>query len=205
MEERIAFHRRQWRGLFESGMAFMSEAGDCRFLLVRQWDLRDLPPGRWAIWVMLNPSDADEEKNDPTMRRVVHFSKAWGCGGALVINLFSLISPDPSALSLWLRDNGSDAQRLIRQHADGLAGPIREIVGDGQPKPMIVVAWGAHAAAGDWHEEFLFRALGIVPGASLFCLGTNQDGSPRHPLSRGAGRVPDNQTPIRWPCPTIRR
>jgi hypothetical protein len=31
-----------------------------------------------------------------------------------------------------------------------------------------------------------------------YCMGTNKDGSPKHPLARGHNRIPDDQQPILW-------
>jgi hypothetical protein len=37
---------------------------------------------------MLNPSTADAEVEDPTIRRCIGYSHAWGFAGIVVINLF---------------------------------------------------------------------------------------------------------------------
>ena len=44
-----------------------------------------------VCWIMLNPSTADAEKLDPTNRRCLHFSQAWGYGGMSVVNLFAFM------------------------------------------------------------------------------------------------------------------
>src|SRR5690606_8982503 len=41
-----------------------------------------------AVFVMLNPSTADANADDPTIRRCRGFAKAWECAGLLVINLY---------------------------------------------------------------------------------------------------------------------
>lgn len=54
-----------------------------------------------------------------------------------------------------------------------------------------IAAWGAHAAALEW-----FAAGNRIVKRNLFCLGTNQGGSPKHPLY-----VRADTTPIRWETP----
>ncbi len=50
------------------------------------------------IFIGLNPSTADEEDNDSTLIRVLNFSKSWGYGSLVVINLFARISTSPKLL-----------------------------------------------------------------------------------------------------------
>jgi hypothetical protein len=73
--------------------------GDHRFTLTRAWEL-DKPR---CLWVMLNPSLADSEDDDPTIRRLIHFSKAHNYGGFYVVNLVSYITPKPDTLINWMR------------------------------------------------------------------------------------------------------
>jgi hypothetical protein len=56
-----------------------------RFVLERVWDAQRPT----ALWIMLNPSTADAFEDDPTIRRVVSFSKTYGMGACRVINLFA--------------------------------------------------------------------------------------------------------------------
>jgi len=48
---------------------------------------------RDVTWIMLNPSTADDQVDDPTIRRCIGFSRAWGFGAMNVVNLFALRSP----------------------------------------------------------------------------------------------------------------
>jgi hypothetical protein len=46
----------------------------------------------------MNPSTADENKDDPTIRRCVQFASSWGCGGLCMANLFALRATKPAEL-----------------------------------------------------------------------------------------------------------
>lgn len=74
--------------------AEFSGCGRYRYSLRRRW----ADGGPPACWIMLNPSTADAEKDAPTIRRCIGFSKAWGHNALVVVNLFALRSTDPTAL-----------------------------------------------------------------------------------------------------------
>ena len=65
-----------------------------RYLLTRQVGFGD----KRVLFVMLNPSTADEEKNDPTIRRCIGFANGWGYGWLDVTNLSPLRATDPKQL-----------------------------------------------------------------------------------------------------------
>ena len=56
--------------------------------------------GLWRIWddalpkvlfIGLNPSTADELKNDPTIRRCIGYAKDWGYGGYIMGNIYCFV------------------------------------------------------------------------------------------------------------------
>lgn len=57
--------------------------GDYRYLLWREWN----SDRRTVSFIMLNPSRADAEVNDPTITRCINFAKFWGYGRLEVVNL----------------------------------------------------------------------------------------------------------------------
>jgi len=65
-----------------------------RYSLLRVWQ----PAGSRLVWVMLNPSTADEERNDATIRRCTGFALNLGYGGIEVYNLFAFCATHPAAL-----------------------------------------------------------------------------------------------------------
>ena len=139
--------------------ASISECGLYRYSMIRQWD-SSLPP---QCWIMLNPSTADDSVDDPTIRRVCAFSRAWGRGGIIVVNLFALRATDPAELSRAGDPVGPQNDEAIRQAIFGLT---------------VIAAWGAHPFA----RQRSMEVVKMLPHVNLRCLGVTKDGFPRHPL-----------------------
>lgn len=136
-----------------------------RYWLERKWNSG--PP---QVFVMLNPSTADQDNDDPTIRRCINFAKREGAGGMIVVNLFALRTTDPAQLSLAADPVGPDNTRAIGE-------ALLFAMGHGRP---IVCAWGAHRMASD-RVPHLVRMVDDF-GVAMVCLGVTKDGHPRHPL-----------------------
>src|SRR5438093_11151238 len=65
-----------------------------RYTLWRAW----YPDHPRVVFIMLNPNNANEQKNDPTIRRCITFARSWGFGSVEVVNLFAYRAPHPSQL-----------------------------------------------------------------------------------------------------------
>lgn len=63
--------------------------GRYRYLLWRTWDMTRPR----LLWVLLNPSTADDQTDDPTLRRCIRFSRDWQYGGLEIVNLFAFRTP----------------------------------------------------------------------------------------------------------------
>ena len=155
--------------LFETSGAVFSDCRQCRYRLWLQWD--EQPP---AVFVMLNPSTADEIENDPTVERCERRARAMGYGGLRVANIFALRSTDPQALY--------GHHDPIGQQND--AAIIESVTGSG----IVVCAWGSHGNLNKRGEHVLqlLRAAGITP----HYLKLNRDGTPQHPLYIGYALTP---------------
>jgi hypothetical protein len=140
---------------------------------------------------MLNPSEADEESDDPTILRCLHFSQSWSYAGFTVVNLYPYRSPNPQKCRAWATDNKlASVVRGVLEHN-------REIVTEQvRSARNVVAAWGNSP----W-DDFLVAdtaksILSHVP--NIYCLGTTRHGSPKHPLARGKQRVPNDQQQVLW-------
>lgn len=144
--------------------ARLSADGVYRWWLSRWWDM-SLPGD---LWVMLNPSTADAEQDDPTIRRCIRFSQSWGSGGLVVVNLFALRSTVPGAIYAHPDPVGPENDATIFDEARAAFG-------------RIVCAWGVHGA-------YRNRGLRVVrllqqAGRPVYRLGAaTKHGHPRHPL-----------------------
>lgn len=168
--------------------------GPYRFSLTRTWDER-LPI---AAWLMLNPSTADHERDDNTVRRVIHFSHANGCGSAVVVNMWPLRTPFPR--DLWPAIGAIEKAVIERNNARIRAAS------DGAS--VLIAAFGADA--GRRHRAHVAQVLGnhfyplrgAARGCAPFkCLGTTADGWPLHPLARGKHAVPNTRKLNGWGMP----
>ena len=142
--------------------AIFSEDRRYRYLLRR----RVGESGKRVLFIMLNPSTADETRNDATIRRCVGFARGWGFGVLEVVNLFALMSTDPAALLKAEDPVGPDNDTAIRAALK---------VAD-----TVVLAWGNHALD---HKERAAAVMDMARNASRpHCLGLTMRGAPRHPL-----------------------
>jgi hypothetical protein len=91
--------------------AVISKCGKYRYSLVREWDESK---GK-VLFIMLNPSIADAEVDDPTIKRCISFSKNWGYGGLMVANLFAYITPYPKELFAYKYPEGNNNRKYIEQ------------------------------------------------------------------------------------------
>ena len=146
--------------------ACLSACGTWRYWLSRE-ELN--APRGCVLWVMLNPSTADASRDDPTIRRCQSFTKGWGLGRMVVVNLFALRATDSDVL----RAAGS------RRLGPGNDGFIRSRIKREEPK-YIVAAWGTGGGLMDRDRQVLdlIRDCGRQPWA----LGVTKAGFPRHPL-----------------------
>lgn len=145
--------------------AYVSRDGAYRYWLTRTWG-----DGPMLPWVMLNPSTADASQDDPTIRRVAGFTKAWGYDGALVMNLFAYRATEPAEMMKAADpigpENGAWLDELV----------ARQVAA----KQPIVLGWGV---LGDFNlRGKTWARKAAKAGADLGCLGTTAAGCPRHPL-----------------------
>lgn len=146
--------------------AIISKCGRYRYLLER-----DLPnPAGVSTFIMLNPSTADAEKDDPTIRRCKAFVKSWGHGRLSVVNLFAFRATKPADMKAAADPVGPDNDKEIFATAKYSQ----------RTRGNVVCAWGTHGKHMDRDREIL--AFLLRHGIEPLCLGTTADGSPRHPL-----------------------
>jgi hypothetical protein len=130
-----------------------------RYTLWREWD-QDNP--KYVMFIGLNPSTADEARDDQTVRRCISFAKAWGYGGLCMTNIFAFRATKPVAMKAHPRPVGRDNNKWLLKVS--------------QKAGIVVAAWGAH---GD-HRARSAEVLRLLRG--VHCLGITKSGNPRHPL-----------------------
>jgi hypothetical protein len=156
------------------GSALFSPCGRYRYLLGRRWGA-----GRTVLWIMLNPSTADDQRDDPTIRRCIGFSRAWGFGAMRAVNLYALRATDPADLRAHPEPVGPDTDRHIARAAAGAN--------------IIVAAWGAFPLA----KARAAPVLDLI-ARPVRCLGLTASGAPRHPLY-----VPRTAQPRAFAAPAL--
>jgi hypothetical protein len=147
-----------------SAGAIISECGFYRYRLWRRWG-----SGPHVLWCMLNPSTADAEADDPTIRKCVGFAKRWGCEGIEVVNLFAWRATDPAHLCIPADPTGIQNDEHVAEAA--------------RTAPTIVVAWGGRPPRlpAPVFRARIDRVLALFEGRAQ-CLGWTHLGEPWHPL-----------------------
>lgn len=139
----------------------------------RYWLTRELVGAMEAPVMMsigVNPSTADERKNDPTIRRDMGFAKLHGCGHLWKLNAFAYRATDPQDMKRADDPVGPENMEWILRCAIDVAAH----------GGIVLLAWGVHAAYRQQHAHVL--AMLRKERIPLRCLGRTLDGYPRHPL-----------------------
>lgn len=140
---------------------------DYRYHLSRIWR----PELGLMGYIMLNPSTADAEQDDATIRKCIGFAERNGLGGIIVANLWGFRATDPRAMKSHVKA-GKDA-----------IGPKNDefILNVAKQSKILVCAWGNHGSFGGRDKEV--RQLLRANGHKSFSLGPlSKTRQPAHPL-----------------------
>lgn len=142
--------------------AVISACQNYRYVLWRSWGPATAP-ARYVMFIGLNPSTADGDLDDPTIRRCVGFARGWGYDTLCMTNLFALRATDPRVMLRSPNPIGPENDWTLAHLAAG-AG-------------LIVAAWGGHGTHRNRDEHV--RRLIKRP---MHHLGLTKGGQPKHPL-----------------------
>ncbi len=156
----------------ETREAVFSPCRTWRYRLAQIWDESKGP----LYWLMLNPSTADELKNDPTVERCERRARMWGYGGSVVYNIFAFRATDPKDMRAASDPIGPENDKWIKE----LAAMSNDVT--------VIGGWGEHGK----HMERgkTVRDIFAKAGGRLYALKTNASGNPAHPLYIGYDKKP---------------
>ncbi|HLO83574.1 MAG TPA: DUF1643 domain-containing protein [Nostocaceae cyanobacterium] len=135
--------------------------GNYRYLLGRKWDINQSQ----VTFVMLNPSTADHQQDDPTLRKCINFAKSWGYGSLEVVNLFAYRATNPRELRQVNEPVGTKNNYYLELAI--------------KKASLIILAWGTKGSFQKRDQEVINFLSDQQP---LYCLGLTKHGYPRHPL-----------------------
>jgi len=140
---------------------------------------RYLPGGTrgTVLFILLNPSTADEKKNDPTVRRCIWYAVHWGFSKIFIGNLFGFRATYPKKM----------------KNADDPFGPDNfiHIENMALKSELVVAGWGTHGAFVDGGK--ILKSALVMKGIKLHYLKLTEGGFPSHPLY-----LPKKLKPRRW-------
>lgn len=164
-------------GLIERG-AEISPCGRYRYALWRVWD-KTKPR---LLYIMLNPSTADAERDDATIRVCMDRARRLGYGRIRVANLFNYRATDPAELIRAADPVGPEADGALCRAVQGA--------------DLIIAAWGSHGSLRGYKRPRCEEALSLLAydlGLALHALRLTREGQPCHPL-----RIPYDVPPALW-------
>lgn len=191
-----------------AGWAKFSDDGKHRYLVGRLVSTRALEPHQLSIpddlvraitkvvFVMLNPSDANAWKPDPTWGKCCAIGRNHGADIVEAANLHSFVSPHPSDLwKLPVGQRGDDAinDRAILEACGGF------LTADERSRITVVCAWGSHGFRNDRGD--IVRKMLVANDIQLHKLDMplTEKNQPMHPLARGKNHIPADVKVVRWP------
>lgn len=163
-----------------AGTATFSPCGLYRYTLRREWPHMQSDGDRIQVaFIMLNPSTATADVDDPTVAKCGRFARKWECDTLVVVNLFAWRATDPRAMKSADDPIGPQNDEAIRMAA--------------RDSEMVICAWGNHGShlARSTQVRDMLRAERL--DERLRYLKINQSGEPQHPLY-----LSEKLLPQRW-------
>lgn len=156
----------------EIRIALFSDDNAYRYRLSIIWN----PELDRVQFIGLNPSTADEMKDDPTIRRVKKFCKDWNYGSVIMTNLFAWRATNPIVMKRQTQPVGESGTFVTAFGTEFDNRNDMELFLARQTSRLCIAAWGKHGS-------HLYRAAKVRQWLKdLRCLRLNTDGSPEHPL-----------------------
>lgn len=144
--------------------AILSDDGLYRYQLTRTWDEAKAV----VTFIMLNPSTADADVDDATIRKCIGFAQRWNAGGIAVGNLFAYRETSPAVMKRARDPVGPDNWN----HLEALC----------RLSDWVVCAWGTNGGFKRQDEKFYGKcrhAWNIEPKVLRITPKTKM---PEHPL-----------------------
>lgn len=146
--------------------AHLSKCGRYRYRLTRRWGEEGEPQ---VCFIGLNPSTADADIDDATVRRWIGFCQRWGYSGFVTVNLYAFRATQQADLKKATNPVGVDNDLWIRESAIN--------------SDKVVCCWGG----GKFHElrAYEVRRMLISSGIAPYCFGKTSEASgrqPKHPV-----------------------
>jgi hypothetical protein len=150
-----------------------------RYTLRRSW----MGNGGVVNFIMLNPSTADDQFDDATIRRCVGFAKRWGYCGLVVTNLFAYRATDPKDLKALLKTCGGFRLAIGEENTSHLDR-------EAKMAHRIVCAWGDNCNTMPERARDVTLMLSVY---DLYCIRLTKNGNPVHPV-----RESYTDAPVLW-------
>lgn len=172
---------------YQERQTVFSHCRKYRYTLWREWPTDQMQDGcndgergidnlrGYVMFIGLNPSTADETKDDPTIRRCRDFAQRWGYGALCMTNLFAWRDTQPANMKKAAWPIGADNDHWLLEIAKG-AG-------------LVVAAWGTHGT--HLYRAVKVKAMFREAGIQLQCIYKTKDGHPQHPLYLSSLLLPE--------------
>lgn len=141
--------------------ADISECGKYRYSLWRIWD----DTKQKVLFICLNPSTADADNDDATIRRCIGYAKSWGYGGVYMGNLFAFRAREPKDMKSATDPVGPENNRYLRELSNTCE--------------MIICGWGGD---GGYQDRSSYVIKNRILPIKVHYLKMNKSGEPGHPL-----------------------
>lgn len=137
----------------------------------------------WRIWdnnkpimmfLMLNPSTADETQNDPTVERCERRARMSSFGGVVICNIFAFRATDPKDMKAASDPIGPDNNTII--------------IAESKAAEIVVCAWGNHGSFNNRSAEI--KKMLFAEHIVVHAIKISKSGEPAHPLYQPYARVP---------------